>query len=360
MDDLSSLSCHRCGVYDASLRQSTHPSVVSVFVAAKQRARVGIWCSRCRGIEAAMATAVSLLAGWWSVRGPALTIAAIRANLDGGQQSASNNARLLRSVAMFEAERFNAASAAMFAQAAHSVQPQRENSRFLDELRRAGHRPPTLPLSPWRFAPWAPVVILVLLLGGIAVGALIRDEPEAVAVKRASLVPQRPAAPAAEPQKTFSFDGRHKAVTHYRTSLTDAKNEIPVRVRRGEDLLSVRKSIIDLATHPGVAELLKNPRTKKTYDELCELMNDVTANYRGGAPVEAIQRTTGESFDATVHLAVNAIVADLRGHEERSDALATQVDARVQGIDEMREDLRIRAVVISLTQQAIDRCLSST
>src|SRR5688572_22264089 len=72
-DDLAAVSCHGCGVYDASLRHSEHPSVISTLIAANESARVGVWCARCRGIEAAKAATISLLAGWWSARGPKRT-----------------------------------------------------------------------------------------------------------------------------------------------------------------------------------------------------------------------------------------------------------------------------------------------
>ena len=129
IDDLSTVSCQSCGVYDASLRASSHPTVVSVLVTAAQSANAGIFCARCRAIESVKATAITLLAGWWSLRGPALTIAAIRANIDGGEQNSTTNAQMLRGLAQLEYANRNPEFAAMFARAAHVVQPQRENSR---------------------------------------------------------------------------------------------------------------------------------------------------------------------------------------------------------------------------------------
>jgi hypothetical protein len=45
------------------------------------------------------AAAISLLAGWWSIRGPRLTIAALRTNLRGGDQRPGTNAEMLRVIA---------------------------------------------------------------------------------------------------------------------------------------------------------------------------------------------------------------------------------------------------------------------
>src|ERR1044072_8781786 len=136
VEDLSNVCCENCSLYDASLRASSHPMVISLLVKAHQSARVGVFCARCRAIESAKAAAISLVAGWWSLRGPALTIAAVRANARGGDQNATTNAQLLRGLARLELANDNGEFASMFARAAHLVQPQRENSRLIDELSR--------------------------------------------------------------------------------------------------------------------------------------------------------------------------------------------------------------------------------
>lgn len=368
VEDLSSLSCHGCGSYDASLRHSAHPVVVSIILAANQRSRIGIWCARCRGLEAAKATAISLFAGWWSARGPRLTISAIRTNLAGGQQSAGTNARLLREVALFEHQRGNPEFAAAFAAAAHSVQPQRENGRLMEELRRTGHRG-VVSNSPWRFAAWAPIVIAVVLAGTVAVSTFRgEDEPaESAPFKRAAFVPQQSSV-VKEPvdvsgtadeigKRLASNPDPDLARAYYRARLNEAKNEITPRVRRGDDLLSIRASILELGTRPAVADYLKKNGQNGYYDVLCAALSDATVYYRGGAPVEAIQRTAGESLNTTTVLALHEIVAELRGHEERRDALATEVDARAQSLQQMQLDLRIRGAVIALTDKALDDCL---
>lgn len=378
VDDLSSLSCNACGLYDATLRQSAHPSVVSVGVS-RESARVGIFCARCRGIAAAKAAAISLLAGWWSLRGPKLTIAAVRDNLGGGKQSASSNARLLRATALFEYERGNPEIAATFVAAAHAVQPQRENSRLMDELRRGGHRA-TASESPWRYAPWAPVVVIALLLSGVvvktAMGLASREDVE-VAAQASAVLPKPKAKPPiaqmARDNEVVDLSGSadvlekrlaskpspQLAQAYFNARMVEAKSQIAPRVKRGDDLVQIRMSILDLGRQPQVAQLLKEKSgLKGAYDELCLLMNDVTLYYRGGAPVEAIERTAGESMNTTVYIALHALVADMRGQQQRRDALASQVDIRAQSIDEMRMELRLRGAVISLTTAAIEKCLS--
>src|SRR4029078_6991655 len=87
-DDVSNVLCNGCGVYDGPARLSRPPRVV----AGGESSHMGVWCGRCRGMEAANAAAVSLLAGWWSLRGPARALAALPNTLPGGAQLAPANA----------------------------------------------------------------------------------------------------------------------------------------------------------------------------------------------------------------------------------------------------------------------------
>jgi hypothetical protein len=377
-DDLAAVSCHACGVYDASLRHSVHPSVVSTLVRANESARVGIWCARCRGIEAAKAATISLLAGWWSIRGPGLTIAALRTNLRGGDQRPGTNAEMLRGIARLQYGGGNPELASMFARAAHAMQPQRENSRLLDELNRGGYRH-ELPASPWRFAPFAPVVVVAIVLLSVAWNALPeREEPvdPLAPVQRATLVPPKPPAKARrtyeqqlalressadelQKQLTSKFD-RELAHAYVQARLREARSEIPGRVRRGDDLRAIQYSIAAFATHPGVAPLINEPGQKASYEDLAAVFHDSTRYYRGGASIEAMERTAGESFNVSVDIAVDAIISDMQGNTERTGALMTEVHQRAQSVAEMKQDVRVRAAVIALTQKAIDRCLDSS
>jgi hypothetical protein len=373
-EELLSVSCHGCGSYEPSLRQSTHPTVISTLVKASQTARAGIWCARCRGIEAAKATMVSLLAGWWSLRGPMLTIAALRTNLLGGAQRPTTNADMLRAIARLEHERKNPELAAMFATEAHATQPQRENSRLLDELRRGGYRA-TAATSPWKFAPHAAVAVFAMCIATVGWQALPDGgEPEVVAevpVTRAAVTPRptiavrkteiNPNASVDElkRQLTSKYD-RDLALAYYQALLRQAKTDIPMRVRRGEPLMSIEFAIADVAIHPGLAPLLNEPGRRGSYETLTSVMRESTRYYNGGGTVEMLERTAGESIDVTRNIAFAAIVSDIQGNTERAQALSNAVDARAQSLMEMRRDLQIRGVVIAATAQAIDSCLGAT
>ncbi len=367
-DELAEVTCHACGVYDASLRHSLHPTVISTITSANESARVGIWCAKCRGIEATKAAAISLLAGWWSVRGPKLTIAALRDNLRGGQQKPSTNAQMLREIAKLENDRRNPEFASMFARAAHRVQPQRENSRLIDELNRSGYRS-ALPDSPWRFAAFMPVIavsiVLVSTMWNLAPSG--EDEPPpALTARRAAPVPLSKASIFVENEKrrvdlsTKSADELEKLLTptyervlaeaYYYARLREAGASIEPRVRRGEEIRSVEMAIVALGTHPSIAPVFtQNIELKRRHDQILAVMSEATRYYRGGPSLEAMQRTAGESFNVTVDIAYDAIVSDVRGHTEKAETLVTEVALRAQSIEEMRRDVRIRATVIART-----------
>lgn len=374
LNDLSTVSCQSCGVYDASLRCSAHPTVVSVIVTAAQSANSGIFCARCRAIESVKATAITLLGGWWSLRGPALTIAAIRANLQGGEQNATTNAQMLRGLAQLEHGNGNPEFAAMFARAAHVVQPQRDNSRLIDELSRRGHRN-ALPDSMWRFAPFAPVVVFAITLSvlGLRVikGSGTADAPEVAApVQRASVVPTPAPSPrharedlsgtADDLEQRLTPDSSEAlAYAYFRARLTEARSQIAPRVRHGDDLMAIETAIRGFGEKPAMATLLAKPGVRSTYDQLTATMSEATRYYHGGAPVEAIERTAGESLDVTVNMTMQAVEDDMRGHSQRAEALATDADKRLASLEEMRNELRLRAVVIATTTSAIDACLNA-
>lgn len=378
-DDVSTVCCQGCAVCDSSLRYSAHPSVVSTVVKTSESARVGIWCARCRGIEAAKATAISLFAGWWSLRGPAATVAAVRSNLKGGDQHPGTNAEMLRQIARLQHYGGKLESAAKFAGAAHAVQPERENGRLLHELTRGGHRT-AVPGSPWRFAPFGSVVVFGLVLGLLGLKLLTghaAGTASVAPVQAASLVsPARvPKSPATEPSRSRTWNPRasadeiEKLLTsdssaalagaYFKARLSEAKSEIPARVKRGEDLLSVDASIRALGNQPAMAQLLAYPTVRNAYDNLIGVMSESTRYYRPGASVELIERTAGESLNVTVTMALDAIDSDMRGHTDHADAVASEVDRRAQSLAEMKRDLRIRGAVIALTAKAIDDCLQA-
>ncbi|GEM_PF-2171210 len=379
--DLANMSCEGCGVYDASLRFSTHPTVISFLFGASQGGESGIWCARCRGIQSAKAAAITALAGWWSIPGLRATIAALKANLNDGEQNATANGQLLRGLARTEFDNGNPEFAAMFAQAAHDVQPQRENSRLLEDLRRSGHRA-AVPPSPWRYAAIVPVVLAALLaLFGAsrllsrkgAETAVAASQPPAsttstsgsnfaaLAAARSQGHPKlNPNATADELEKLLTPDSDEATVkTYIRTRLMEMKSELRPAIERGDSLIMFQSKIDALAQQPAVTKYMSTrPALRSAFDSLSSAIGDAMRYYHGGAPVDAIQRTAGESLNVTSNMAYDAIQAQSKGHSGESSILVTDIQNRSDSMEMMRLDLRVRGAVIGNVGEAINNCLN--
>ena len=369
VDDLANVVCQGCGMYDATLRYSKHTRVIL----GRESTRIGIWCARCRGMEAMRAAAVSLLAGWWSPRGPARTIAAVRMNLQGGEQQPTTNAKMLRALALYEYERKSYDFAAMFAQAANATQPQRENARLLNDLNRAGYKS-FESHSPWHFAAWGPVVVfavVVLFLGvkGFKMMTAPKAQPAATPFRRAPFAsasePGQPAkaiwnpsASADELMKQLKPDSDEKLARAYvNARVREIRADLPGRIRGGNEINSLERAILDFRAYPAVAAYLDKPAPREAYAQLTADFATATRYYHGGADVESIERTSGETMKVTEELVAGAVDADDRGLSQRADNLGSQADQRMIQIEEMRRELRIRGAVIGMLTKSCDTFL---
>jgi len=91
------IKCSKCGRQDASLRLSLMYYTMSFLVITQRRGASGIWCERCRAIEAVKWSLLTGIAGWWGFPwGPIYTIQALIVNALGGKQPRPENASVLR------------------------------------------------------------------------------------------------------------------------------------------------------------------------------------------------------------------------------------------------------------------------
>jgi hypothetical protein len=285
---------------------------------------------------------------------------------------------MLRVLARHELESGNYPLAASFASAAHTTQPQRENSRLLDELKKAGHSG-TLPASPWRFAPYAPLIVLALFLGVIGVKAMRNGAtPET-----STPAPQAPVARATHPttaptstqeartaedvgllsakmsgdelEKRLRPDSSESVARRYvGTRLRELKGRLESTIRSGESLASMELTIKGMEQYPAVARALEKDALRKPYESLTAAVNLSMRYYHGGAPVEAVERTAGELLPVALDVTLASLDAEEMGHTERSDALANEAGARAASLYLMKRDLRVRAAVLTLLTRELD------
>jgi hypothetical protein len=277
---------------------------------------------------------------------------------------------MLRAIAMLEYQKTNYDFAVMFASAANAMQPQRENSRLLHELNRAGYKGRGTD-SPWRFAAWVPAAlfaIVVLFFGTKGYKALTAPgtDPSLVTpVQRAAIAGSAPKKP--QPAKWTAYTSaddlrqmlnpdsdEHLAAAYVHARLREVRSEIPARIRRGETIGLIEQPILDFRTLPAVAAYIAKPDVSVRYARLTAAFDEASRYYHGGADMESIERTTGESLKVTEEIALSALDAGDRGQNERAGSLANQVDQRLASVEQMRQELRVRGAVIPFLTKAID------
>jgi hypothetical protein len=157
------LDCDRCGRRDETLRRSRHPYVISSIRSARSVATSGVFCVRCRSIESAEAMLISIVAGWWSLKGPLLTARSIATNLSGGEIDSRLSAELHRRLAIEFEQAGDIDHAVASATVAQAMLPDNETGRLLFRLKKGGYRP--RPASSW----WTLLPVTTLLLLGLGV-----------------------------------------------------------------------------------------------------------------------------------------------------------------------------------------------
>jgi len=272
---------------------------------------------------------------------------------------------MLRAMAVGACSYGDRSAAASFAQAAHEVQPQRDNTRLLDTLAGSGFGAGRR-RSAWPYAAGAPVLLFVIVLGwGVhrltkaGWGAPAQPVP-AVSAESANAAAVPPTPPAA---RSREYDRQPApaptAEDLFVTRLRAAENAIPGRVKRGEEISSVIAPVLALGSDPEMQSVLERPAVRRTYEELTETLRVCLRHYRPGAPEEMIRRTADESSAAAEDVAVDAIIADLRGHSGTANDLAGEFNARATGVDDMALELQIRSAVAQASAKRFAACLDA-
>jgi tetratricopeptide (TPR) repeat protein len=159
--------CEVCGRQDETLRLSAYPYVYSIIVMTFRRGFTGVWCRRHRNRYWLLATAITSIAGWLGIPfGFLYTPLALFKLVQGGNQPATDNMRLLRSLSADKIRKGDIEGARSCLEAALQF---KDDPAIKDEL----HRLPrtTALLSPSATEPGIIVRIypLVCLLAGAAI-----------------------------------------------------------------------------------------------------------------------------------------------------------------------------------------------
>ena len=94
------ICCSHCQAVSAQPRYRVFYTVYGWLWGADRKANQGVFCGRCEFRVGILATATSLITGWWSLTGPSRTIHALYANFRGGHFE-HQNARLMGCQSMY-------------------------------------------------------------------------------------------------------------------------------------------------------------------------------------------------------------------------------------------------------------------
>lgn len=89
------VACRRCGKVSAQPRYVVFEQTRGLLFRTRRTFFEGVFCRDCADLTAIRASTRSWLAGWWSVTGPVLTLAALLRNLAGGRKPRTRNLWLL-------------------------------------------------------------------------------------------------------------------------------------------------------------------------------------------------------------------------------------------------------------------------
>jgi hypothetical protein len=137
----------------------------------------------------------------------------------------------------------------------------------------------------------------------------------------------------------------------------EIRADLPGRIRGGNEINSSERAILDFRAYPAVAAYLDKPAPREAYSQLTAAFATATRYYHGGADVESIERTAGESMKVTEELVAGAVDADNRGYGQRAENLGNQADQRMIQVEEMKYELRVRGAVIGSLTKACDTFL---
>jgi hypothetical protein len=391
------VACGRCGRGDESLQFSVHPFVVSTLVEADTRSEAGVFCERCRTNVATLAVAKSVFLGWWSAKGPAATVKAIRTNLAGGEVDKAENAEMHRALSASAEAAGDLTRAVAHGLVAQSLKNDVEFGRRIHALKKAANYRGATWKPTKSYVPYAPIAaaVTVVVLGGWMIVSS-SDAPDEVPINVTS-ISTSPVANPDDPKAlsmasiqsstgekfrsvkdvdgiaTGSLDAQADAVAaaiSRRTSQipkgmvdTQARDytrlriraigeEIAKRIDKGESILALEGKATGLARDPIAAPILAAEKAAPGYARFVETVGAAARDYRSGAPTSELRKLAKELNRAADMSIISAVREQRRlGQQASHDVITSWV-----GSDLVVLDIIMRTVIIEDVRGATADC----
>lgn len=416
--EVPDVTCARCGKQDETLRLILMYYVISLVVTTYRKGASGIWCERCRCLEAAKWTFVSGLLGWWGIPwGPIYTFQALFVNGKGSSQPAAQNAAILRVLGYQLYQRGDHAKAFKALKQSLKLEPNVEASQLFEYLRAhttSGDSRRTIPSSALTAAPSFLVMSVVgyaLYVAAMAPsGYEARYQPPSNLSQRASstqsssrqrtndLISQLATvievrAPVvgthyegtslitdheldrskfdekqiyqiAESIRTELYSGARDddgflASAYFNTELFALSIDIVKRLEQGQTFANQLNSVFQLGSDPKISRWLQGSRFGFQYSGLCRQLRLYSAQYRPGATdnelVQDYER--GKSEVNSLEARLNSLKTS--GDVDAYNALVPTYNSDVRYLNLVANQGKFRSIAERKLDLAFNKCLDT-
>jgi hypothetical protein len=416
------VKCSRCGRQDETIRLTLMYYVISLLVVTQRKGTSGLWCQRCRIVEAAKWTLLSGVFGWWGIPwGPIYTIHALFVNGKGGSQPRPQNATILRVLAYQLYQQGKLLEALVALREAIRLEPNTEASQLFEYLRQqiganTSHRRGTALTNLAMTA--APSLLVIALISYFVYR--VSSEPSGYqahynAPKAMSAVPD--ASPASRPKSKANdliadlatvvetrapvvgthYEGAamiqdheldrskfdevqlyriansigaelHSAAAdpdgflasaYFNAELFALSVDLAKRFDDGQPIAAQAEGVLDLGKDPAVKRWLQSSRFFTYYAALCSQLRSYSRRYHPGVATTELMQDYDREHSQVENLKERLDELRRRDDINSFNALVSDYNARIRHLNAVAAQGKFQALASRKLDLAFNRCLDS-
>lgn len=413
------IKCARCGRQDATIRLTLMYYVVSALLITYRRGASGLWCQKCRCIEAAKWTCVSGLLGWWGFPwGPIYTVHALFVNGKGGIRPRSQNATILRVLGYQLYQQGKAAEASVALEDSLRLEPNVEASQLLEYLRHnQGERKRSTALLGLAMTAAPSLLIAGLISLGICrvatapsgyettyrapqaldpkPSATLETPPRAKAndliAELASIVEARAPVVGTHHEGTTTVQDHELdrsrfdegklysiadsvetelhtdeldsdgflASAYFNAKLFALSVDVIKRMDQGRPIETQADSVFQLGKDPAVSKWLQRSRFASNYAALCHQLRSYSARYHPGTSSEELLRRYDGQESQVKGLATRLKELKDAGDVDSYNTLVTEYNTQIRDLKALQSQGKLQVLGSQKLDLAFNRCLDS-
>jgi hypothetical protein len=416
-EPIPEMKCSSCGRQDATLRLSLMHYTISILLVTYRRGASGIWCERCRFLQAAKWSFLTGVAGWWGVPwGPIYTIQALFVNASGGKQPAKENASVLRVLGYQLYSKGRYAEAANSLRKSVALEHDTGAHQLLSYLDAQVHQQ-TRGWSMWGFYTALPSMFVVGLV--IAVVTYLSSSPSGYAanyqpppaIESRSVPRSDPArervnsligqlagiveahAPIVgthyegqtkiqdhvldrskfEPSEIRSIASQIRSAMHgtpdpngflssalFNAEMLGLSIEIVNGIDNGLDINAQIDEVEALQTDPLISSWLEKSRFAPAYSQLCAKLAKYRRQYHPGTATASLSQEYAASKESVRELKAQLETYENQGDNQSYNSLVPEYNSEVAAYNNRLKRLRTQATISQKLDLGFNKCLDSS